>query len=303
MSCEAFLLLAALRSRSAGGFGDARRCAGEAGLGHTGGLTTLSVTAMTYQHLHFDIDGRLATVRLARPEARNALSQALMRELLAVARELADRSDIDVVLLTGDERCFSAGADLRDASRWADEGLSLTERREVASLGYRLCSAWEALPQISIVVIEGYAVGGGLALSLACDWRVLADDAFVSLPEIALGIPLTWGAIPRLVSLVGPARAKRLTILCERVPAAQALVIGLVDYVAPPGQALRKAREVAQQTLALPATAVRMSKETVNAVATALHHASSHMGHDQIALAAASAESRAAREAALKPRG
>ena len=258
---------------------------------------------MIYQHLTFDIDGRLATVRLARPEARNALSQALMRELLAVAHELADRSDIDVVLLTGDERCFTAGADLRDASRWADEGLSLSERREVASLGYRLCKAWEELPQISIVAIEGYAVGGGLALSLACDWRVLADDAFVSLPEIALGIPLTWGTIPRLISLVGPARAKRLPILCERVPAEQALTIGLVDYVAPSGQALRKAREVAQQTLALPATAVRMSKETVNAVATALHHASSHMGHDQIALAAASAESRAAREAALKSRG
>lgn len=257
---------------------------------------------MTYQHLTFDIDGRLATVRLARPEARNALSQALMRELLAVARELADRSDINVVLLTGDERCFTAGADLRDASRWADEGLSLAERRDVASLGYRLCKAWEDVPQISIVAIEGYAVGGGLALSLACDWRVLADDAFVSLPEIALGIPLTWGTIPRLVSLVGPARAKRLTILCERVPAAQALVIGLVDYVAPPGQALRKAREVAAQTLALPPTAVRMSKETVNAVATVLYHASSHMGHDQIALAAASAESRVAREAALKPR-
>ena len=118
-----------------------------------------------------------------------------------------------------------------------------------------------------------------------------------------MGIPLTWGTIPRLVSLVGPARAKRLTILCERVPAAQALVMGLVDYTAPPGQALRKARQVAAQTLALPATAVRMSKETVNAVATALHHASSHMAHDQIALAAASAESREARAAALKPRG
>lgn len=267
------------------------------------GCTPAPNTAMSYQHLSFDIDGRLATVQLRRPEARNALSQALMRELLAVARELAERSDIDVVLLTGDERCFTAGADLRDASRWADEGLSLTERRETSALGYKLCKAWEEVPQISIVAIEGYAVGGGLALALACDWRVLADDAFVSLPEIALGIPLTWGAIPRLVSLVGPARAKRLTILCERVPATQALMMGLVDYTAPPGQALRKAREVAAQTLAMPAAAVRMSKETANAVSTALHHVAGHMGHDQIALAAASDESRAARAAALKPRG
>ena len=257
---------------------------------------------MSFQHLSLAIADRLATVQLARPEARNALSQALMRELLTVARELADRSDIDVVLLTGDQRCFSAGADLRDASRWADEGTSLSERRELSALGYKLCKAWEELPQITIVAIEGYAVGGGLALALACDWRVLADDAFVSLPEIALGIPLTWGAIPRLVSLVGPARAKRLTILCERLPAAQALVMGLVDYLTPPGQALRKAGEVAAHTLSMPAAAVRMSKQTANAVATALHHAAGHMAHDQLALAAASEESRAARAAALKPR-
>jgi len=257
---------------------------------------------MSFQHLSLAVADRLATVTLARPEARNALSQALMRELLTAARELAERSDIDVVLLTGDERCFSAGADLRDASRWADEGTSLSERRELSALGYKLCKAWEELPQITIVAIEGYAVGGGLALALACDWRVLADDAFVSLPEIALGIPLTWGAIPRLVSLVGPARAKRLTILCERLPAAQALVMGLVDYLTPPGQALRKAHEVAAHTLSMPAAAVRMSKQTANAVATALYHAAGHMAHDQLALAAASDESRTARAAALKPR-
>ena len=257
---------------------------------------------MNFQHLSLVLADRLATVHLARPEARNALSQALMRELLAVAHDLADRSDIDVVLLAGDARCFSAGADLRDASRWDDEGRSLNERREIAALGYKLCKSWEELPQISIVAIEGYAVGGGLALALACDWRVLADDAFVSLPEVALGIPLTWGAIPRLVSLVGPARAKRLTILCERLPAAQALVMGLVDYLTPPGQALRKAHEVAVHTLSMPAAAVRMSKQTANAVATAMHHAAGHMAHDQLALAAASDESRLARAAALKLR-
>jgi enoyl-CoA hydratase/carnithine racemase len=144
-----------------------------------------------------------------------------------------------------------------------------------------MCKAWEELPQITLVAIEGFAVGGGLALSLACDWRVIADDAFVSLPEIALGIPLTWGAIPRLTALVGPARAKRLTILCERVGAAEALAIGLADYTAPHGQALAKAREVAGRTLAMPEAAVRMSKETVNAVATALHHLGGHMAHDQ----------------------
>jgi enoyl-CoA hydratase len=88
--------------------------------------------------------------------------------------------------------------------------------------------------------------------------------------------------------------------LCERLSAQEALSIGLLDYVAAPGQALVKAREVAQQVLALPQTAVRMSKETINAHANALNHASSHMAHDQIALAAADAASTSARTKALK---
>lgn len=255
---------------------------------------------MDFEHLQLEIADRLAVVRLNRPAVRHALSQALMRELIHVASGLAERADVDVVILTGDDTCFSAGADLRDARDWADAAQPLVQRRLTASLGYRLCKAWEELPQVTLVAIEGYAVGGGLALSLACDWRVLADDAFVSLPEIALGIPLTWGTIPRLVNLLGPARAKRLTILCERIGAAEALAMGLVDHTAPRGGALAKARQLAARTLAMPAAAVRMSKETANAVATALNHAAGHMAHDQIALAAMSDESRAAREAALK---
>lgn len=253
------------------------------------------------QFLTIEISAGRAQVCLNRPTARNAMSRGLMRELIDVAHGLSQRTDIQVVILTGGDICFSAGVDLKEASAWTDESLSAVERREIASLGYKLCKAWEELPQITIVAIEGFAIGGGLALSVACDWRVMADDAFVSLPEIALGIPLTWGAIPRLLQLVGPAKAKRLTILCERVNAPDALGMGLVDYVCSKGHALRKAQAVAEQTLAMPAAAVRMSKETVNAVATVGNHLASHMGHDQIALAASSPESRQRRATALKP--
>ena len=258
---------------------------------------------MTFELLNLRIDDRIAVVQMNRPAARNALSQALMSELMLCARELADRVDIDVVLLTGDERCFSAGADLKDERAWADESKSLVARRQIASLGYRMCKAWEEMPQITIAVIEGYAIGGGLALALACDWRVAAENAFVSLPEIALGIPLTWGTIPRLTSLLGPARAKRLVILCERVAIAEALASGLVDYLAPPSQALAKARQIAAEVLAKPAAAVRMSKESINAVATALDHIAGYAAHDQLALSAASDEAREARQAALSNKG
>jgi enoyl-CoA hydratase/carnithine racemase len=255
---------------------------------------------MSSEGFTFTTEGRLAHVTLNRPDARNAMSRGLMRGLTRLARELSDRTDLDAVIVSGAGSCFSAGADLKDSQAWG-AAASFAERRESAMTGYKLCQAWEALPQITIVAIEGYAVGGGLAWSLACDWRVMAADAFVSLPEIALGIPLTWGAIPRLVSLVGPARAKRLTILCERVPAEQALAMGLVDELTAPGQALAAAEALAGRTLAMPPVAVRMSKETVNAVATALYHLGGHMAHDQIALAVGSDDSRAARAAALRP--
>ena len=249
-----------------------------------------------YRSLKLEVKDAVATVTLNRPEARNAMSAALMREMIACAARLAARRDVDVAIVRGSGGCFSAGADLKDASRWANAARPLEEQREIAALGYRMARAWEELPQITLAAIEGYAIGGGLALAAALDWRVMARDAFVSLPEIALGIPLTWGTLPRLFNLLGPAKAKRLAILCERVPAPEALAMGLADFLAPPGKALAAARAVAAQVLALPRNSVRMSKESINAYANIGAHAASHMAHDQVQLAAASAEARAARE-------
>jgi enoyl-CoA hydratase/carnithine racemase len=241
-------------------------------------------------------EGPIAVVRMNRPARRNALSIEFMRTLTRTAEALRDEVATDVVLLTGGGGSFSAGADLKDEERWSIASKSLVDQREIAQTGYRMARAWEELPQITIAAIEGYAIGGGLALALACDWRVLAEDAFISLPEIGLGIPLTWGTLPRLIALGGPARAKRLTILCERIGAQDALQMGFVDYVAARGAALEQARQVAARVLEMPRAAVRMSKETVNATAYALAHLASHAGADQFNLAAASPEAVEARE-------
>ncbi len=241
-------------------------------------------------------EGRLAVVRMHRPERRNALSIGFMHELTRTAEALRDEPELDVVLLTGSGGWFSAGADLKDEARWSIASKPLAEQREIGQTGYRLARAWEEMPQITIAAIEGYAVGGGLALALACDWRVLASDAFVSLPEIGLGIPLTWGTLPRLIALGGPARAKRLTILCERIEASAALEMGFVDYVVQPGVTLAEAQRLAARVLEMPRAAVRMSKETINATAYALAHLASHAGADQFNLAASSSEAAAARE-------
>jgi len=239
---------------------------------------------------------RVAIVRMHRPQRRNAMSLAYIRELTHTAETLRDDGEIDVVLLTGGPRWFSAGADLKDDERWSIGSKSLDEQREIGQTGYRMARAWEELPQITIAAIEGYALGGGLALALACDWRVLAEDAFVGVPEIGLGIPLTWGTLPRLIALAGPARAKRLTILCEQISATEALQMGLVDYVVAAGGTLAQARNIAARVLEMPRAAVRMSKETINATAYALAHLASHAGADQFTLAAASPEAAGARE-------
>jgi enoyl-CoA hydratase len=255
-----------------------------------------------YRQLRCEFSGALALLHLNRPERRNAFSAELMREMIACAADLSTRRDIDAVIVSGAGVAFSAGADLKDTSRWAG-GAPLLEQREIAGLGQRMARAWEELPQVTIAAIEGYAVGGGLALAVALDWRVMARDAFVSLPEISLGIPLTWGTLPRLVNLVGPARAKRLAILGERIAADAALAMGLVDQVCDPGQAALTASAIAGQVLQKPRHSVRMTKETVNAYASIGAHAVSHMAHDQLELAAATPESRAAREAAIRARG
>ncbi|MFN0306214.1 MAG: enoyl-CoA hydratase/isomerase family protein [Burkholderiales bacterium] len=245
--------------------------------------------------------GRLAIVRMNRPERRNALSIDAMLELTRCANALALDTAIDVVILTGTTQWFSAGADLKDTARWDALSKPLVEARDIAGVGYRMARAWEEMPQITVAAIEGYAIGGGIALALACDWRVAASDAFISLPEIGLGIPLTWGTLARLVALAGPATAKRLTILCERIDAPEAKSMGILDYLTPKGGAFDKAIAIADQVLAKPRAVVRMSKETINATAFTLAHLASHAAADQFTLAANSEESREARARFGKP--
>ena len=130
---------------------------------------------------------------------------------------------------------------------------------------------------------------------MALDWRVLGSDAYLYVPEVKIGLNLQWGALPRLVSLVGPARAKRICILCERMDARTALDWGLVDEVAPDGQVLERALEMAAAAAQMPPVAVRIVKEAVNATAGALHRSVSYADADQSQLTAGLEDARQAR--------
>src|SRR3546814_842321 len=140
-----------------------------------------------------------------------------------------------------------------------------------------VCSSdlWEDMPQLTIAATEGLNVGGGIALTLACDWRVMAESAYLYVPEVQIGIPLGWQTIPRLVNLVGPARAKQIVLLGEKMSAAKAQEWGIVDFVVPDGAARKHALELAERISGMPDAAVRMSKQSINAYANALNHVSS----------------------------
>lgn len=256
---------------------------------------------MSYRWLRIEEDGAVVCVTLDRAEKRNALSLALRRELLDVAHALDTRDDVACVLLTGAGSAFSAGADLGEGEGFG-AGVPIAEARRIVRLGADMCAAWERLRALTIAVVNGPAVGGGVSLAVACDFRVMAPDAYLVAPEVELGIPFTWNTLPRIGNLVGPARAKLIGALARRIDAETALAWGLCEEVDadPMAAAWRMAAEIA----ARPRVAQQMIKEAVN------RHfrmpETVYLDQDQVLLMARDPDNRAHAEAArgrLRRRG
>ena len=227
--------------------------------------------------------GRVALIRFDRGDGRNAMSREVMRQLLAVAASFDEDAQTSAIVLTGDPRSFCVGFDLRDPEGAKLAASGLAERRQAQTLGARLCRAWANLAPLTIVALEGYCIGGGVALAVACDLRIAGNNARLSIPEIDRGMNMTWGSLPRLVSLIGPARTKRLVILGQTVSGEEARGMGLVDEATQPGLALDRALTLADQVAAKPPLPVRMNKLAINA-AVALNEATASADFDQFLL-------------------
>jgi enoyl-CoA hydratase/carnithine racemase len=234
-------------------------------------------------------DGRIAVVRFDRGDGINALSPEAMRQLTSVARGFEDDADTSVVVLTGGAKAFSAGFDLRDAEGQARKDMDLGSLRRALKVGPRLTRAWQEIEQVTICAIEGFAIGGGVALAVALDFRVMASNAHLRVPEIALGMNMSWQSVPRMLHLIGPARTKQAVIIAdERISADTALQWGLVEEVAAPGKAFDAAMALAEKVARQPPISAMMTKLTVNRLACALDDLASHMDGDQFALASMS---------------
>ncbi len=247
--------------------------------------TTADPASWEYVTITRDAHPRVAVVTFDRKDGKNPLSRQAMRELMAAAHSFEEDTETSAVVLTGTSSVFTVGADLKDPTRVEDRTAGLAVRRHNAAIGGRLCKAWQEINPLTLVALEGWCIGGGAALAISCDLRVAGAGARFSIPEIQRGMNLNWNAVPRLVNLVGPARAKRMCILAEHVGAEAAHGMGLVDELAAEGGALDAALKLARMAGDMPPVPVRMIKRDCDVAATALNYAVSSMDYDQFTLA------------------
>jgi enoyl-CoA hydratase len=181
---------------------------------------------MSYELLTFDVADRIATITVNRPDKLNALNDALMAELSFAITEARERADVGGVLLTGAGRAFVAGADIGEL---VDQ--SATEGKARAERGQRTFRLFETSPKPTVAAVNGFALGGGCELAMACHIRVASEKAKFGQPEVKLGIVPGYGGSQRLPRLVGKGRALELLLTGDIIDAAEAHRIGLVNRV------------------------------------------------------------------------
>jgi enoyl-CoA hydratase/carnithine racemase len=222
--------------------------------------------------------GEVLVVELHRPAKLNALDGATLEAIASVFTQVNASFAVRAVLLRGAGRAFSAGAD-RKAAPGSDRmsvasGAGERERRHASQIGLRACAAIANCEVPTVAVVQGWCVGGGFALAVSCDFRIAASDAQFSIPEVDLGIPLAWGATPRLISEIGMAKARELIMMCDPIDADEAFRIGVVNRVVPVGSEGELAMDWAQRLAAKPEIAIHETKTQFRAYA-----ASSLMGN------------------------
>jgi enoyl-CoA hydratase/carnithine racemase len=256
---------------------------------------------MQFSEIAVNVDGPRGDITLNRPAKLNPLSTTTLNELVSAARYLDTLAEVKVVVVSGNGRAFSAGADL--ASFTAAES-SAAVARDAADAGRRMAEAIEAMRTVTIAKIHGHCVGGGVVLACACDLRIAADDTRFSIPEVDLGIPLAWGGIPRLVREIGPARTKELVMTCRPFDAAEAVAAGFLNRVVPASDLAAAVDELAGQLAGKSALTLTATKRHTNAVTESMvGTVRAWNDADSLVTALRDPESRAAGAAYLKGLG
>lgn len=216
---------------------------------------------MAYENLLVEKDNGIAVVTLNRPKALNALNAALVHEIAQVFDELNADDDVKVIILTGSgQKSFVAGADIKEMRLLnAEEGRKWAELSEGVFL-----NNIEQGEKPVIAAVNGYALGGGCEIAMACDIRIASDNAKFGQPEVNLGIIPGFGGTQRLARLVGAGQAKYMIYSAEMISAEDAYRVGLVQKVVPQDQLLDEAKKLAKTIMSKSQTAVRFAKDAIN---------------------------------------
>jgi enoyl-CoA hydratase len=205
---------------------------------------------MNYETILYTKEEGLGIITLNRPDQGNSINEQLIKDMDGALDEIEKDDEVRAMVLTGGEKFFCSGADLKEPR--------LPGRSQRAN---GLFSRIERLDKPSIVAINGYAVGGGFEISLCCDFRVAAEDARLGTPEVKVGIIPSGGATLRLPRLIGMAKAKEFLLLGESITGSQALALGIVNRVSPPGKALEEARRLGKVLIDRPPLSLKAIKD------------------------------------------
>lgn len=215
---------------------------------------------MEYETILVEQEGPIGILKLNRPQALNALNSKVISELIAALEDIEKGVMPKVVILTGaGEKAFVAGTDIIEM-----ENLSSFEAREFANFVRQAIDKVAALNRPVIAAINGFALGGGCELAMACDIRIASERAKMGQPETGLGIIPGSGGTQRLPRLVGVSKAKQLVFTGELIDAKTALEIGLVDKVVPPDQLMEETKKIAGTIASKPRIALALAKSAIN---------------------------------------
>lgn len=215
---------------------------------------------MEYTNLWYEKENGMGLITINRPKALNALNAATLKELDCLLDKIATDSEVKVVIVTGaGEKSFVAGADITEM-----QSLNAMEGRDWGKLGQKVFTKLENLPQPVIAAVNGFALGGGCELAMACDIRIASDKAKFGQPEVGLGIIPGFGGTQRLPRLIGKGRAKELLYTADIIDAAEAYRIGLVNKVTVPEELMSTAKAMAQTIMTKASLAVQLCKAAVN---------------------------------------
>lgn len=215
---------------------------------------------MSYQNLLLEQpESGIYLLTVNRPQALNALNAATLDELTQAVTQVATDTAARVLLVTGaGDKAFVAGADISEMRQ-----LTAGQARAFSEKGMQVMHALEALPVPVIALVQGYALGGGCELAMACDWIIASDRAVFGQPEVNLGIPPGFGGTQRLTRLVGRARALELITTARQIKADEAMNIGLVNQVVPAAELRDRGLATARTIAAKGPVAVRFAKQAV----------------------------------------